>query len=104
MWKQVLYRKLKHAPAFYGVIIISMLVGVLLNFVGLDPIKALIYSAVANGLIAPVILILIVHMSSSSKIMGERTNHPAITLLGWLITGIMVIAGIATIYSLFVSH
>ena len=100
-WKHGLYRKLKEAYAFYGVIIISMILGIILNFIGLDPIKALIYSAVGNGIVAPVVLVLIVRMSSNKKIMEEYVNHPAITRVGWLITGSMVIAGIAAIFSLF---
>ena len=100
-WKYGLYRKLKEAYAFYGIIIISMTLGFLLNLLGLDPIKVLIYSAVANGLVAPVVLILIVRMSSNKSIMNEYVNHPAVTGLGWLITGIMVIAGIAAVVSLF---
>ena len=63
-WKFGLYRKLKQARAFYGVIIVSVIIGILLNFVGIDPIKALIYSAVANGIIAPFILVFIVKISS----------------------------------------
>ncbi len=100
-WKFGLYRKLKEANAFYGVIIISTLIGVAMNFVGIDPIKALIYSAVANGLVAPVMLVLIVLLSSSKMVMGNRTNHPIASALGWLITILMVIAGLATIYALF---
>lgn len=100
-WKYGLFRKLKEANSFYGVIIISTLIGVGMNFVGIDPIKALIYSAVANGLIAPVVLVLIVIMSSSRRIMGDRKNHPVTAILGWIITLIMIITGIATIYSLF---
>lgn len=99
-WKFGLYRKLKEAYAFYGVIIISTLIGLAINFIGIDPIKALIYSAVANGLIAPVILILIVIISSNKKIMGERKNHPVISAFGWLITVLMFLAGGATIISL----
>jgi NRAMP (natural resistance-associated macrophage protein)-like metal ion transporter len=99
-WKYGLNRKLKQASAFYGVIIIAMIVGFVLNFVGLDPIKALLYSAVLNGLVAPIILILVVAMSSNKQIMGDRTNHPFTTFLGWLIIGIMIAAGLATIASL----
>lgn len=100
-WKHGLYRKLRDANAFYGVIILSMFVGVLLNFIGFDPIKALIYSAVVNGLIAPVILIIIILISNNKKIMGNRVNHPVTTFFGWLITIIMIVAGSATIYTLF---
>ncbi len=100
-WRFGLYRKLKEANAFYGVIILSTLVGLLINLIGLDPIKALIYSAVANGLVAPVILVLITLMSSNKKIMGERVTHPIMTALGWFITLLMVVAGGATIIALF---
>ncbi len=100
-WKHGLYRKLRDANAFYGVIILSMIVGVLINFIGFDPIKALIYAAVVNGLIAPVILILIILISNNKKVMGNRINHPVTTFLGWLITVVMIIAGSAAIYSLF---
>lgn len=100
-WREGLNKKLSQAYSFYGVLIISMLIGLGINFIGLDPIKALIYSAVANGLVAPVVLILIVMLSSSKKVMGNRVNKRSTTVFGWLITGFMVIAGIATIYSLF---
>ncbi len=100
-WKTGLYRKLKEANAFYGIIIISTFIGVALNFVGIDPIKALIFSAVVNGLVAPVVLVLIILLSSNKKVMGERVNHPILTVLGILITGLMALAGIATIISLF---
>jgi len=99
-WKFGLYRKLKQASAFYGVIIISTLIGVGLNFVGIDPIKALLYSAIANGLISPVILLFIVLLSSNRKVMGERVNHPVIAGLGWLITLIMFMSGAATIWAM----
>jgi len=99
-WKHGLYRKLKSAQAFYGIIIISTMVGFALNFLGLDPIRVLIYSAVANGLVAPVILALIVMLASNKAIMGKWTNHPLTTAFGWLITIIMIVAGIAAIVSL----
>lgn len=100
-WKTGLYRKLKEANAFYGIIIIATFIGVLLNFVGIDPIKALIYSAVVNGLVAPVILIMILLLSSNKKIMGDKVNHPVATVFGWLITIIMIITGIAAIFFTF---
>lgn len=101
-WKSGLYRKLHQARAFYGVIILSMIIGLIINFIGIDPIKMLIYSAVANGLVAPVILFLIVHMTSNKKVVKERVNSPLVAALGWYITGIMALSGVATIVSLFV--
>lgn len=99
-WKEGLYRPLRQAHAFYGVIIISMLVGLGMNFIGLDPIKALIYSAVANGVVAPVVLCFVVLMSSNKKIMGRWVNKRAVTWLGWLVIAIMSAAGLAAIISL----
>lgn len=99
-WKEGLYRNIQQAYAFYGVIIISMLVGLGINFIGIDPIKALIYSAVANGLVAPVILLLIVLISSNKKIMGRWVNRRFVTLVGWTTFWVMLIAGVATIIAL----
>lgn len=101
-WKQGLYRKLKDARAFYGVIIISMLIGLAINFIGFDPIKMLIYSAVANGLVAPLILFLIVQMTSNKRVVKERVNHPGLAIIGWIATDLMALSGIATIVSLFI--
>ncbi len=98
--KQGLNSKLKQASAFYGIIIISMIIGLGINFIGLDPIKALIYSAVANGIVAPVILVLIVLIARNEHIMGEWKNGKISGSIGWLLTGLMAISGIAAIYSL----
>ena len=100
-WKEGLYRKYKSAHAFYGIIAISILVGIIINFMGIDPIKALIYSAIVNGIIAPVILVFIVKISSNGKIMGEYKNKPITKTLGWIATGLMGITAIASIISLF---
>lgn len=100
-WKFGLYRKLKEANSFYGVIIISTAIGLAINLLGFDPIKALIYSAVVNGLIAPVVLVLIVLMSSSNKIMGNWVNNKLTAAIGWLIVFLMTAAGVATIISFF---
>jgi NRAMP (natural resistance-associated macrophage protein)-like metal ion transporter len=100
-WKEGLYRKLKEARAFYGIIAISIIIGIIINFVGIDPIKALIYSAIANGIVAPVILIFIVHISGNHKIMGHYKNSRLINNIGWITTILMGITAIAAIYSLF---
>ncbi len=99
-WKEGLYRDIKQAHAFYGVIIVSMLVGLGLNFVGIDPIKALIYAAVANGIVAPLILYFIVRMSSNKKLMGHWVNRPLTTAIGWATVALMTVSGLAAIWSL----
>lgn len=100
-WKQGLYRKLKEARAFYGVIIVAMVIGLLANFTHLDPIKGLIYSAVANGLIAPIILFYVVRISSAAHIMHKYKNRIFSASCGWFITILMIVSGLAAICSLF---
>jgi len=100
-WREGLYRSLSQARAFYGVIIISMLIGLSINFLGIDPIKALIYAAFVNGVTAPIILALIVIISSDRRVMGRWTNKRSTTIAGWTITGLMTIAGIGGIIALF---
>lgn len=100
-WREGLYRPLKQAYAFYGVIIISMLVGLGINFVGIDPIKALIYSAFLNGLVAPLILALIVIIASNKKVMGRWVNKRKTTFVGWVVTGVMAAVGVIGVVSLF---
>jgi len=99
-WKQGLYRKLKQAHAFYGVIIVSMLIGIIANLMHLDPIKGLIYAAVANGVIAPFVLFFVVRLSSNKHIMGEYSNRPLISSVGWITIGVMAVSGIAAIATL----
>jgi NRAMP (natural resistance-associated macrophage protein)-like metal ion transporter len=99
-WREGLYRKLGQASAFYGIIIISMAAGWAMNFLGIDPIKALIYAAIANGLVAPIILFLIVRIASNKKIMGRWVNSIVSTGIGWLTTIAMAAAGIMAIYAL----
>lgn len=99
--RQGLNSKLRQGYSFYGVIIISMLVGLGLNFIGLNPIKALIYSAVLNGIVAPIILILILMLAQNHKVMGEWKNGKLATGLGWILTVLMGISGLAAIYSMF---
>ncbi|HZQ29630.1 MAG TPA: Nramp family divalent metal transporter [Patescibacteria group bacterium] len=100
-WTNGLHRELKEANAFYGVIIIAMMIGLVINFVGLDPIKALIYSAVINGMVAPVILVTILLLSNNKKIMGDHVSGKFTLSLGWVITIIMILAGIGTVLSPF---
>lgn len=100
-WKEGLYRDLGQAKAFYGIIIISMLVGLGINFIGLDPIKALIYAAVANAIVAPVVLFFIVRISSNKKFMGSWANKKITTAIGWVAFGLMLVAAIAAIFSFF---
>ena len=101
-WNEGLSKKMHQAEGFYGVIIVSMLLAIGIDLLGIDPIKALIWSAVGNGIVAPVILFFIVCMTDDKKIMGSRTNGRIGSILGWLITSLMALAGVAAIVSFFV--
>jgi len=90
-WKTGLYRKLKQASAFYGVIILAMFLGIVLNLIGLNPIKTLIYSAVFNGLVSPIILFLIVRIASREDVMGKYKNRTASKFFGWFTVGVMTL-------------
>jgi NRAMP (natural resistance-associated macrophage protein)-like metal ion transporter len=100
-WKEGLYRKFKKARAFYTIIISSIIIGVILNFIGIHPIKALIYSAITNGIIAPIVLVFIVQISSDHKIMGHYKNSRTKKIIGWATVAIMSVTAIAAIISLF---
>jgi Mn2+/Fe2+ NRAMP family transporter len=101
-WKTGLYRKLKQATSFYGVIIIAMALGIILNFVGLDPIKALIYSAVLNGIISPIMIFFIVHLSGDGNIMGNFKNKKIGNIFGWLTFVLISLIGIGAVVSIFI--
>ena len=98
-WKYGLYRKFKQAHAFYGVIIVATVLGIIANFMHLDPIRGLIYAAVTNGIIAPFILYFVVRISSDKKVMGEYANRPLIAAIGLITIAVMAVSGLAAILS-----
>ena len=79
---------------FYGVIAVSTLVGVGIDFIGINPISALYWTAVINGVVAPPLLIVVMLISNNKKVMGSRTNGPVTNLIGWLAAAIMSTAAI----------
>ncbi len=100
-WREGLYRKLHDAYAFYGVIIAAVVLGFVGNFVGIDPIHALIYSAVANAIVAPVMLAFVVHLSDNKHLMGGFANSRLLSILGWITVAAMTVAGVVAIWVLF---
>lgn len=99
-WKEGLNRKLHDAYGFYGIIIIAMLLGLIMNFFGLNPIKALIYSAVLNGMVAPIVLYFIVKLASDKGVMGRWKNRSLTTAIGWLVVILMALSGLGAVYAL----
>lgn len=101
-WNTGLYLKLRKAHGFYGVITLATLFGFLINFIGINPISALYYTAVLNGFIAPPLLVLILLIANNKKIIGERINSPLQNGIGVLTIVIMSLSAIALIYQLVV--
>ena len=94
-WKQGLTRTVGRAPLFYLVIVAATLVGMGVNFLGINPITALVLSAVLNGLLAPPLLLLVMLVSNDRMVMGERTNGRLLNVVGWATTLIMAVAALA---------
>lgn len=82
-WKSGLNKKFHQAKAFYIIISISLIIGLSLNYIGISPIKALIYSAILYGLTAPVLIAIILHISNNKKIMGTYTNSKMSNISGF---------------------
>lgn len=99
--KEGLYRKAKEAKVFYLVIALSVFFGLMFNFLGVNPIKALIYTSVANALIAPVALVFVLLLAQNSKIMGEHRNGRLGGFIGWLTAVLMIAVAGVTIYQIF---
>jgi NRAMP (natural resistance-associated macrophage protein)-like metal ion transporter len=91
-WTTGLDRQPLDAKAFYGTIAVSTLIGIGINFVGLDPIKALFWSAVINGVVAVPLMVIIMLMAMRQDVMGRFVLPRALWAMGWLCTGAMAIA------------
>ena len=97
-WRQGLDKKLKQAPAFYALIPVSTGVGVGLDFVGINPVKALYWTAVINGLLAPFLLVAILVIASDKKLMqGQPSSR-----LGWTVVALTTVAMFAAGVAMFV--
>jgi NRAMP (natural resistance-associated macrophage protein)-like metal ion transporter len=91
-WRGSLELELMMAPRFYGIIVVSTLVGVVLGFTPIDPIKALYWSAVINGIISVPIMAVMMLMAARPDIMGRLVIKTKLKVLGWLCVGIMAMA------------
>jgi len=101
-WRHGLDEKVTRAKGFYGIIIVSTLAGMLFNYLGLDPIKALVYSATINGITSPPLLLLIVMLSNRRAVMGKYTNRPWSNIFGWAAFILMTAATVAYFVTLFI--
>jgi len=97
-WEEGLDKKFHEAKGFYAIIIVSLIVGLGLNFIGISPVKALIYTAVLYGISAPVLIGIILHIANNKTIMGEYTNGFWANLVGVFSLLIMLLAAFGLLY------
>jgi NRAMP (natural resistance-associated macrophage protein)-like metal ion transporter len=94
-WRIGLGRQLTEAQGFYMILALATFLGVALNFTSIDPIKALFWSAVINGVIAVPIMAVMMLMAARADVMGQFVITPRLRILGWLATAVMAIAVLA---------
>ena len=97
-WEQGLDKKFHEAKGFYVIISISLIVGLCLNYVGISPIDALIYTAILYGVTAPILIGIILHISNNKAIMGRHTNSRITNILGFAALLIMLASALAYFY------
>ena len=97
-WEEGLGKKFHEAKAFYVIIAVSLLLGLSLNYIGISPIKALIYTAILYGLTAPVMIAIILHICNNKKIMGKNVNGWGLNVLGIFALVLMTAAAGALVY------
>ncbi len=97
-WRQGLSKKLRHARWFYALILVSTAAGVALDFIGINPVKALYWTAVINGLLAPFLMVAILIVAADKKLMQGQPSSG----LGWIVVAITTIAMFAAGIAMFV--
>jgi Mn2+/Fe2+ NRAMP family transporter len=102
-WNSDLDKKYYQAKPFYWVIIISLLIGLAINYMGISPVQALMYTAILYGVTSPVLIAVVLHISNNKKIMGEFTNGKWSNILGIITLLFMTVSAVLLIYFQFKS-
>lgn len=97
-WEKGLNKKFHEAKGFYFIIGLSLFLGLSLNYVGISPIDALIYTAILYGLTAPILIAIILHIANNKEVMGEHTNTLIVNILGVLAFIVMTTAAVVLVY------
>ena len=97
-WQEGLDKKFQEAKPFYIVIIFALVIGLLINILGISPMKALIYTAILYGVTSPVMIAVVMHIGNNKKIMNNFTNSRLSNMLGLITFIVMTLAAIALIY------
>jgi NRAMP (natural resistance-associated macrophage protein)-like metal ion transporter len=94
-WSGSLDNRPRLSPKFYGVLAVAMALGLALDYAGFDSVKMLFWSAVANGVLAPPLIVLLVLLTNDREVMGEHVNPPVLRWLGWITALVMSAAALA---------
>lgn len=103
-WRSSLSQKPENAPRFYGVLIVATLLGISLNLFHLNPIKALFWSAIFNGIAAVPVMVVLMLMSSQTRIMGKFRLPRYLRIGGWVATALMLAASLGMFYFILSPH
>lgn len=93
-WREGLSKRPREAKAFYAVIAVATLAGVAMNFFDINPMKALYWSAVANGLLAPPLMVVTMLVARNRKIMGDLAIRGGLEIGGWISTAVMAVVAV----------
>lgn len=99
-WECQLNHKPRQAKQFYTVIALSTLIGMLINFAEINPISALFWTAVINGLVSPPLLIVIMLVSNNRRVMGDKVNGRTTNIIGWTAAIVMFGAAVGMLLTL----
>jgi Mn2+/Fe2+ NRAMP family transporter len=100
-WKSSLHAKPKDAKRFYALIVAFTVIAIAMNFLGFNPMKALVYSGIVQGFSTPPLLLLIMLMTSNRRIMGNKANTAIIKILGWVTVGAIFAATLGLVVTWF---
>jgi Mn2+/Fe2+ NRAMP family transporter len=98
-WRGSLEKKPSGAREFYGVLAAAMTIGLIINYMGLDAVKMLFWSAVVNGMLAPPLILLVLLLTGDPKVMGDRVSSTMERALGWMTFVIMSAAAVGLLLS-----
>lgn len=93
-WRGTLEDRPRLSRKFYAVVVVSMVLGLVLDFVGFNAVKMLFYSAVLNGVLAPPLVVLVVLLTSKPEVMGPRVSSRTLRYLGWATAAVMTAAAV----------
>lgn len=94
-WRGSLADRPRSARGFYAIIAVGLLLGLALDYAGINVVAMLFWSAVLNGVLAPPLIVIVLLLTSNRRIMGVRINPPWLKVLGWVTVAVMTIASIA---------